>query len=356
MSDTARKSTGGLLVALAFVVGTTGWAVAQQKEKDAAPMMIQKQGAWVIGGKVLGDPGSSSLACDHGYVEYQIPVNPRETSLFMWHSSSAQVWETRWDGGDGYQSIFLRRGYPVYLWDGPRVGRANWSCEEIDYTPRMRDQGNWAAWRFGPKFGEWWPGIQFPTNDKEAWNQATRARYDEFDTVKNVHIETDAAAQALDKIGPTVALTNSAGGLRALTAATKMKTANMKGIYSYENVGFVFPDTDNPGVAEGGFGPIIVPLETFKKLTKFPIVNAWGDHTADSRNTVGTLELNRKFVAAVNKYGGHAELVMLSDLGLHGNTHIAFADMNNVAVADALSKWLKDHGLDKYGPKNPGRR
>ena len=55
----------------------------------------------------------------------------------MWHSSSAQVWQTRWDGGEGYQSIFLRRGYPVYLWDGPRVGRANWSCEEIDYKPRL---------------------------------------------------------------------------------------------------------------------------------------------------------------------------------------------------------------------------
>jgi len=24
--------------------------------------------------------------------------------------------------------MFLRRDYPVYLWDGPRVGRANWAC------------------------------------------------------------------------------------------------------------------------------------------------------------------------------------------------------------------------------------
>jgi hypothetical protein len=33
------------------------------------------------------------------------------------------VWENRWDGGEGYKSILLRKKYPVYLWDGPRVGR-----------------------------------------------------------------------------------------------------------------------------------------------------------------------------------------------------------------------------------------
>ncbi|KAI0844971.1 hypothetical protein F5Y00DRAFT_266064 [Daldinia vernicosa] len=39
----------------------------------------------------------------------------------MWHSSTTQVWQNRWGGGEGYKDMFLRRGYPVYLWDGPRV-------------------------------------------------------------------------------------------------------------------------------------------------------------------------------------------------------------------------------------------
>lgn len=37
----------------------------------------------------------------------------------MWHSCSTQVWQNRWDGGEGYKDMFLRRDYPVYLWDGP---------------------------------------------------------------------------------------------------------------------------------------------------------------------------------------------------------------------------------------------
>ena len=77
-----------------------------------------------------------SLHCDHGYVEYQIPVNPRRINLVMWHSAAATAWMNRWDGGEGYQSIFLRRGYPVYIWDGPQVGRANWGCVEHTYQPR----------------------------------------------------------------------------------------------------------------------------------------------------------------------------------------------------------------------------
>jgi hypothetical protein len=60
-----------------------------------------------------------------------------------WHGAAATAFLNRWDGGEGYQSIFLRRGYPVYIWDGPQVGRADWGCTEHTYKPGIsRDQGN----------------------------------------------------------------------------------------------------------------------------------------------------------------------------------------------------------------------
>jgi hypothetical protein len=101
-----------------------------QRQGASAPLTIQKQGSFAVGGKILGDPNAQSLHCDHGYVDYQIPVNPRRVNLVMWHSAAATAWLNRWDGGEGFQSIFLRRGYPVYIWDGPHVGRANWGCTE----------------------------------------------------------------------------------------------------------------------------------------------------------------------------------------------------------------------------------
>jgi hypothetical protein len=50
----------------------------------------------------------------------------------------------------------------------------------------------------------------------------------------------------------------------------------------------------------------------------------------------------------VNKHGGDCEVFLLTDAGLRGNSHIAFADLNNEDVAGELSKWLKRKGLDKF--------
>jgi hypothetical protein len=345
MSDV--KKYLGLLAAGAMAVVATSDMVAQGRRQEAgAPIVIQKQGSFAVGGTILGEPDTSSLHCDHGYVDYQIPVNPRRINLVMWHSAAATAWLNRWDGGEGYQSIFLRRGYPVYIWDGPQVGRANWGCTPHAYEPGIgRDQGNFASWRFGEKYPNWFDGVQFPTNDPEAWNQASRARYLEFDTIENARMQSDAAATLMDKIGPSVALTNSAGGMRALLTA--LKTKNLVGIVMYENVGYLYPAGEGPGVAETGFGPIYVPLEEFKKLTRIPLQVVWGDNVDKVATYANSYKMSTLFAQTINKYGGKAQVLRLPDAGLKGNTHIPFADMNNVAVADLLSKFLAEHGLDK---------
>jgi hypothetical protein len=312
----------------------------------AAQLVIDKQGAFAVGGKIEGD-SASSLHCDHGVAEYQIPARPRAVNLLMWHSASAVAWQNRWDGGEGYQTIFLKRGFPVYLWDGPRVGRGAWGCATTTYEPGIgRDQQNFVAWRFGVEYPNWFDGVQFPKNDAEAWNQAMRARYQEYDTMPNAQLETDAAAVLADKIGPTVALTNSAGGLRALLTA--MKSDNIVGLVAYENVGYVYPEGEvPPGIEADTFGPVEVPLEQFRKLTRIPMQMVWGDNTDKSDNYRPRVEQSRRWAEIVNKHGGQAEILLLPSAGLHGNTHIPFADLNNVAVADLLSKFLAQHGLDK---------
>jgi hypothetical protein len=127
-----------------------------------APLIIEKQGAFAVGGKVIGD-ADKSRHCDHGVVEYQIPPRARAVNLLMWHSASAGAWQTRWDGGEGFETLFVRRGFPVYIWDGPRVGRANWGCAETTYKPAIgQDQQNFIAWRLGAKYPVWFDGVQFP--------------------------------------------------------------------------------------------------------------------------------------------------------------------------------------------------
>jgi hypothetical protein len=332
--------------ALALALACGG---SQAKEAGAlaqSPIVLARQGSFEAGGSTIG-AGDAVTSCDHGHVEYEIPLHARRTPLFLWHSSSVAVWQRRWDGGEGYQSIFLRRGYPVYLWDGPRVGRANYGCASYTFTPKPgRDAQSFLAWRLGPRFMQFYPGVQFPVNDPEAWNQAVRARYDEFDTVANAELESDAAAKALDRIGPSVLVTNSAGGFRAMLTA--LKTNNVAAIVAYETPGFVFPEGEGPSPGNGPFGPVSVPRSEFDKLTHMPIQLVYGDNLDKAPQWTRAYKRAKQWVAIVNAHGGHAEVLHLPDMGLHGNTHIAFADLNNEAVADLLSEFLHRNGLDKW--------
>ncbi|KAK4151981.1 hypothetical protein C8A00DRAFT_44893 [Chaetomidium leptoderma] len=338
---TSRAFVTLLLAALA---GQTEAEDASRSGKSGPdkPIMLRQSGGFRQDHPSPERNPNMTLSCDHGYVEYFQPWRPRKTSIVMWHSSSTQSFQNRWDGGEGFKDMFLRREYPVYLWEGPRVGRANWACNATSYAPDYRDQGNFVAWNFGPSFNEC----------EYAWQQATSSRYQEFDSEASVNLETDAAAIAADsgKLGTDIVyLTNSASGLRAQMTAVKSNTTNIKGIVCYESYGYVFPDDagTKPGFGSNPFGPILVPVEEFKKLAEVPAIQfMWGDHRDDS---FLYLNQSRQAAALINQYGGNAEVIMLGkDKGLKGTTHIAFADLHNEKVAGLPDEILEVNGLTEY--------
>ncbi len=116
------------------------------------PLRIQKQGSFAVGGTVVTapgtfdpikqgaytparpDPAGQTLHGDHAYVFYQVPAQARKLPLVFWHGhgQSAKTWETTPDGREGFQNIFLRRRFQVYLIDQPRRGRAARSTQPIN--------------------------------------------------------------------------------------------------------------------------------------------------------------------------------------------------------------------------------
>jgi hypothetical protein len=48
----------------------------------------------------------------------------------------------------------------------------------------------------------------------------------------------------------------------------------------------------------------------------------------------------------VNRRGGDATVVHLPELGIRGNTHFPFSDLNNLEIADLLFKFLEKKGLN----------
>lgn len=346
-----------MMKALSVAVLSLASMPAIVRSDPQRPIVLAKSGGFNVGGKTIKSPynPNMTLTCDHGYLEYFIPWRPRKTSIVMWHSSSTQEWQNRWDGGEGYKDMYLRRDYPVYLWDAPRIGRANWACEPTSYAPDYRDQINFVAWNFGPRWPQWWDDVKFPKEDEEAWKQATSARYVEYDTKANVELQSQTAALAADsgKIGTDIVyLTNSAGGLRALATATMANGTNIKGIVAYESIGLVFPDNINITPGAGGFGPFVVPLKRFKKLAELSVVQfVWGDHRPENFTS---LRESRMVAKLINQYGGNAQVLKFGDdLGLKGSTHMPFADLNNVKAAEQLDDLLAINGLDEYKDDEP---
>ena len=95
-------------------------------------------------------------------------------------------------------------------------------------------------------------------------------------------------------------------------------------------------------------------MKDFLKLTKIPIVVYYGDNIPSEPtdnwgqdNWRVRLNLARKWAAAINRYGGDATIVHLPEVGIYGNTHFLFADLNNVQIADLIEKWMKVKGLAK---------
>lgn len=49
---------------------------------------------------------------------------------------------------------------------------------------------------------------------------------------------------------------------------------------------------------------------------------------------------------AVNKHGGSVTLVHLPEIGIKSDTHFLMSDLNNVQIADLVSKYPAENGLD----------
>lgn len=361
----SKKRFTARFLTVVLVILATGAAMAATTERPE-PLLIQEQGSFAIGGTVVTTPGTfdpkglvkpdgQTFHGDHAYAFYQVPVNPRKLPLVFLHGAGqfSKTWETTPDGREGFQNIFLRRGFSTYLLDQPRRGRAGRSTLPMDLKPNADEQMWFTIFRIGnwPAFH---PGVQFP-QDEESLNQFFRqitpntGPYDD-------QVISDAIVALFDKLGGGVLITHSQGGSPGWYTA--MKSDKVSAIISYEPGLFIFPEGEVPAPlpSSSPFGELkagSAPMQEFLKLTKMPIVLYFGDNIPEEPtddpgkdNWRTRLQMAKLWVEAVNKHGGDATLVHLPKIGITGNTHFPFSDLNNIAVADQMSKFLKDKGLD----------
>ncbi len=347
----------GILFAFLMLTIHPGKIFAQKSK----PIIIQKQGAFSAGGKVIKSDGTfdshkpwyepqggQTRHGDHADVFYQIPVKAKHNAMVFLHGYGQlkRSWQTTADGREGFATMFLRKGYGVYLVDQPGRGDAGQTTKPVQISETPDDQTWYTQFRIGlyPERNE---GVQFP-NDSASMDQFYRMM---TPNTGNLDEQTIASAMSavFDKSGDGILFTHSAGGSPGWKTA--IKNENVKAIVSIEPGGFTFPEGETP---EGNYGGKGVPMDEFLKLTKIPIVVYYGDYIPDEETEFPSLNFwryvlstARDWAKVVNAHGGDVTIVHLPEVGINGNTHFMMSDYNNIEVADLITKWIHEKGLDK---------
>lgn len=375
------KKMAAAVLAASILTGTA-WAAdtAAVPAQTAAqkPIVLKTQGSFAIGGTAVKHDGTYSdqhflepqgqkAYGDHAYVFYQIPAQAKKYPIVFQHggAQSKRTWETTPDGREGFQNIFLRKGYSVYLLDQPRIGEAGLAtvpdngANPYASNPMYADKALYQLCRVGTFDGDRpvpFKNTAFP-KDAASYDQFQRT-WTPYEGQLDDDVSADALAKLFDKIGPAVLVTHSMGG--TVGWRTPFLTDNVKAIVAFEPGGspFLFPEGEVPQAEIPVYAPVAaqakaVPLKDFMKLTKIPIILYYGDNIADKPSKqVGPdkwrseFDMAKKFVAAVNRHGGHAEIVHLPDIGIKGNTHFLMSDLNNQQIADLMANWLHKQGVD----------
>lgn len=360
MTSTSRKT----VLALAGCMLVTAGLLVAAPPKPVAPLVIQAQGSFAVGGTVIQSPGNydpldlssggQTLHGDHARVFYQVPVKARKLPLVMWHGfgQSTKTWESTPDGREGYQTLFLRRGFATYVLDQPRRGSAGRSSVAATISATPDEQRWFDTFRVGI-WPNYFPGVQF-SRSPEALDQYFRAMTPDTGPI-DTNLTSNAVSALFDKIGAGILVTHShSGGMGWLAA---MKNPRIRTIVSYEpGSGFVFPEGEVPAAMPSAAGQLegtSIPLAEFMKLTRIPIVIYYGDFIL--KEPVANpgqdgwrvrLAMARQWAAAINRHGGDARVVHLPEIGIHGNTHFPFSDLNNLQIADLMSQFLAEKHLD----------
>jgi len=317
---------------------------AQAADAPPPPLTLSTQGSFFVGGRDVPSETLSTLPAyapsgtitiDQVYVRYQVPVSPVRVPLVLIHGCclTGKTWETTPDGRMGWDEYFVRKGFPTYVIDQSWRGRSAGNPSQLnavksgkaaeDTLPPVFSAGSepaWAIFRFGPEYPTVFPGMQFPLEAQgEFWKQMVP----DWSAALPVPNPTVPGLSELAKrLKDAVLISHSQSGIYPFQTAALDRTG-IRAIVAIEPAACPDPAKDD--------------LAPYKDL---PILVLFGDYVDQSPRWAPRLKLCRAFVAAANAAGGKAELILLPEIGIHGNSHMLMQDKNSLDIADWLAGWL----------------
>ena len=256
------------------------------------------------------------------YVQYLIPSEVRHAlPIVLVHGGSGQMLHYMGAGGgaSGWAHYYIQAGYKVYLVDRAGHGRCVYHPDALGainpqptYEQLLPDFQRSAR---GPN--KQWPGTgemgdplvdQFMASQNATPQDAGLAR----------RLWTSHGAALLDRIGPAVLHTHSAGGPFGWLVANE-RPALVKAVMCFEGAGAPLVDAPLPN------------------LRGIPILYVTAENSTRAQGPA--------IVEAATKSGARAEHVYLKDRGLRGNGHFAMFENNRRQVFSVFQQWLEAQAL-----------
>jgi pimeloyl-ACP methyl ester carboxylesterase len=323
-----------------------GHALAETHPATDGPLVIEKQGSFFVGGRertstTLGRGGmaAGTITVDQVYVRYQTPPGASaRPNIVLIHGCclTGKTWETTPDGRMGWDEYFARRGFSTYVVDQAWRGRSAADPSAINAVaaggqsiatlPSVFSASHefaWVIFRFGPKYGETYPGLKFPMGATgELWKQMV---VDSASGLPTPNPTVPALTELTGRIGPSILISHSQSGIYPFQAVAANRR-NIAGLISIE--------------------PAACPKAT-ADMTPYkatPILVLFGDNTAASPIWSSIVKDCRAYVDALDAAGGRAKMIVLPEIGITGNSHMLMQDLNNREIADLLVDWIDKAG------------
>ncbi len=391
MRDTAVVSAGAmtaptLLTTLSALEPSPG---AAQAAAASAPLDIAEWSFFWVGVERAELARGPVVNGKQMYVEYQIPAQVRHPyPIVLVHGGGGQGldWLLTPDGRPGWATLLLQEGYKVYIIDRPGHGRSPYHPELHGPFPAQHQTLESISGLFTPQRAKaknnayaqlhnQWPGTGEVGAPELAQLVASQGGSFVANPVVTQTVWRERGAMLLDKIGPAIIMTHSAGGPFGYLVA-EVRPQLVKGIVVIEGAGAPFggqnrwglsaiPMAYDPPVSdasqlktkqmpspEPGVGPYFLqeePARKLKNLKGIPIVIFTAEASFASPGNPGA-------VAFLKQAGCTAEELRLAAQGVHGNGHLMMGEKNNREALQPILDWIDKNVSTKNAPAAAPRK
>ncbi|MBI4265792.1 MAG: alpha/beta fold hydrolase [Acidobacteria bacterium] len=301
----------------------------RKRGTESTAMRLANMGYFWVGAEVQKrDYGT--IVFGQMYVQYLVPEQIRHPNpVVLVHGGGGQM--THYlglDGNAGWAHYYVQNGYQVYLVDRPGHGRSPVSLDALGPIGNLPMMAGISA-----------DFVRAATGTPRRWmgtGQIGDPLLDQFVAGQNAaptngelmqRLWASRGAELLDKIGPAIIQTHSAGGPFGFIVANE-RPALTKGVVCFE----------------GGAGPVLGQNNTpnpMPNLKGIPMMYLTAE--ASGRANGPTI------VAALRQSGALAEHITLKDRGITGNGHFAMVETNRKEVFEVIRGWIESK-LPATGP------